>query len=217
MSGGWWWVVALAVLAGLAPWALRRGRRPSGEEQGAYAGVRIDASRTGAATRVPREYSPKNVGNDASARPWEVAPAAVAPSADAAAPWPPGFDAQAFLEASKANFLSLQQAWDRADVARLRAMMTEGMLQQLQSELEERERLGGAAVTQTEVLVLDAQLLGVEDRGDAYVASVEFSGMSRDQADAGPSPFREIWSITRPKAGEGAWLVSGVQALQPSA
>ena len=40
----------------------------------------------------------------------------------------------------------------------------------------------------------DAQLLGVEDHDDAYVASVEFSGMSREHAAGGPSPFREVWN-----------------------
>jgi predicted lipid-binding transport protein (Tim44 family) len=30
----------------------------------------------------------------------------------------------------------------------------------------------------------------------------------------GPNPFREVWNITRPKAGGGGWLVAGVQALQ---
>ncbi len=46
------------------------------------------------------------------------------------------------------------------------------------------------------------------------MASVEFSGMLREESSAGPNPFREIWMITRPKVGFGDWLVAGVQALQ---
>jgi predicted lipid-binding transport protein (Tim44 family) len=46
------------------------------------------------------------------------------------------------------------------------------------------------------------------------MASVEFSGMIREDASAGPNPFREVWNITRPKSGSGGWLVAGVQALQ---
>lgn len=210
MLDGWWWWALLAVVAGVALWGFSRARRVPGQE-GVYAGARIDPMR--ADSRVPRDYSPKNVGNDASARPWEVAPGTAGPPV-APDPWPVGFDADAFLKASKANFLGLQQAWDRADVASLRAMMTDAMLQQIQSELEERERVRPGATSQTDVLMLDAQLLGVEDHDDAYVASVEFSGMSREHAAGGPSPFREVWNITRPKSGEGAWLVAGVQALQ---
>jgi predicted lipid-binding transport protein (Tim44 family) len=36
----------------------------------------------------------------------------------------------------------------------------------------------------------------------------------REEPSAGPNPFRELWSITRPKSGDGGWLVAGVQTLQ---
>jgi hypothetical protein len=49
--------------------------------------------------------------------------------------------------------------------------------------------------------MLDAQLLGIEDLGDSYMASVEFSGMIREEPSAGPSPFREVWNMTKPKSG----------------
>ncbi len=62
--------------------------------------------------------------------------------------------------------------------------------------------------------MLEAQLLGIEDLGQDYMASVEFSGMIREEPRAGPSPFREVWNMTKPKAGNSGWLVAGVQALQ---
>ena len=61
--------------------------------------------------------------------------------------------------------------------------------------------------------LLEASLLGIEELDDAYMASVEFSGMIREEPSAGPSPFREVWNMTKPKSG-GGWLVAGVQALQ---
>ena len=69
-------------------------------------------------------------------------------------------------------------------------------------------------VNQTEVLSLDAKLLGIEELEDAYMASVEFSGMIREDQSAGPSPFREVWNMTKPRHTAGGWLVAGVQALQ---
>ncbi len=66
----------------------------------------------------------------------------------------------------------------------------------------------------TDVVMLEAQLLGIEDLGDAYMASVEFSGMIREEPSSGPSPFREVWNMTKPKSGNMGWLVAGVQALQ---
>jgi predicted lipid-binding transport protein (Tim44 family) len=118
------------------------------------------------------------------------------------------------LKASKANFLSLQDAWDRSDIPSLRAMMTDGMLEQIQSQMVERERSAGGAVNKTEVVMLDAHLLGIEEMDAGYMASVEFSGLIREDISAGPNPFREVWNITRSKNGSGGWLVAGVQALQ---
>ena len=62
--------------------------------------------------------------------------------------------------------------------------------------------------------MIDAQLLGIEDLGDDYMVSVEFSGMIREEPSSGPSPFREVWNMTKPKSGHSGWLVAGVQALQ---
>ncbi len=167
---------------------------------------------------TPRGYSPKNVGNDASARPWEstfdAPPVDQASGGTAPQGVPDGFDVEGFLRSSKANFVSLQDAWDRADIPSLRAMMTDDMLEQIQGQLVERERQSGGQASKTEVVMIEARLLGIEDLGEGHMASVEFSGMVREDGSAGPSPFREIWSIARAKAGGGGWLVAGVQALQ---
>jgi predicted lipid-binding transport protein (Tim44 family) len=62
--------------------------------------------------------------------------------------------------------------------------------------------------------MIEAQLLGIEEVGDDYMVSVEFSGMIREEASAGPNPFREVWNMTKSKNGQSGWLVAGVQALQ---
>jgi len=182
---------------------------------------------------TPRNYSPENVGNDASARPWERnnmafdAPpqnAGVAGSGSGSMigsglagsqSWgvPDGFDAEGFLKACKGNFVTLQDAWDRSDVNSLRAMMTDDMLVQIKSQLADRESHTGGVTNKTDVVMLDAKLLGIEELSDVYMASVEFSGMIREDASAGASPFREVWNMTKPRSG-GGWLVAGVQALQ---
>lgn len=187
------------------------------------------------AASIPRSYSPDHVGNDASARPWERT--ATAFEAGSAAPeagnragfggsmigsalagsqsWgvPADFDTAGFLMAAKRNFVSLQDAWDRSDIAALRAMMTDGMLSEIKAQLAEREEHAPGQVNKTDVVMLDAQLLGIEELADAYMASVEFNGMIREEPSAGPSPFREVWNMSKAKSG-GGWLVAGVQALQ---
>lgn len=184
-------------------------------------GAHAASAEGGGPVPVPRGYSPKNVGNDASARPWEnqaVSPAdgsTIGAPLAGPAPWgvPDGFDTAGFLKASKANFVSLQDAWDRADIPSLRAMMTDTMLTEIRSQLIERER-SGAGDNKTEVVMLEARLLGIEELASDYMASVEFSGLIREDMSAGPNPFREVWNITRPKSNASGWLVAGVQALQ---
>jgi predicted lipid-binding transport protein (Tim44 family) len=213
MGSVWVVVLGVALLAGLA-WGVLRLLAGRQDARGTVLGGASLASGQSQLDPVtPRGYSPRNVGNDSSARPWESAYSEPPTDAFDAAWLPEGFDVQAFLSASKTNFVSLQDAWNRADTATLRAMMTADMLDQIQPQLTEREQQPGGAVGKTEVIMVDARLLGVEDLGQGHMASVEFSGLLREDG-AGPSPFREIWSISRAKSGDGGWLVAAVQALQ---
>ena len=91
--------------------------------------------------------------------------------------------------------------------------LTDAMVVEIRSQLSEREAQFPGQPNKTEVVMLDAQLLGIEEQADAYLASVEFNGMIREDASSGPSPFREVWNMTKSKQG-GGWLVAGVQALQ---
>ena len=212
-------VVILAVIG-----MIRRSRAGAQGQGLAYQGA-------GAANPVtPRPYNPTKVGNDASARPWEGQAAQFDAGAAGAAggsmigsalsgsqSWgvPADFDIAGFTEAAKRNFITLQDAWDRSDIPALRAMMTDDMLTEIQSQLAERERTATPGqVNKTDVVMLEAQLLGIEELDDAYMASVEFSGMIREEPSAGPSPVREVWNMTKPRSGRGGWLVAGVQALQ---
>ena len=197
--------------------------------QGAGAGA---GAATPAAAQVPPQYSPNNVGNDASARPWERSSMAFDASRAAQAGggagvvigsglaggqnWgvPSDFDTEGFLSAAKRNFVTLQAAWDRSDITTLRSMMTDSMLGEIRTQLSEREAHRGDQPNHTDVVMIEAQLLGIEDLGDGYMASVEFSGMIREEPSAGPSPFREVWNMTKPKEGRSGLLVAGVQALQ---
>lgn len=211
MGGDLWWQVLLLVVVLLVVGVLlRRLYAPASSEP--LVGMPV-AVTPGTSVAVPKGYSPVNVGNDASARPWEsLAEVSVVPAEWSARPAPDGFDVEAFLKVSKTNFMNLQKAWDSADIQSLSAMMTEAMLADIQSQLSERQKTGAGA-GRSDVVMLNAQLLDIEEQEHAHLASVEFSGVIREDA-AGPSPFREIWTITRPRSGGGDWLVSGVQALQ---
>ncbi len=140
--------------------------------------------------------------------------AAPAPSAGAAenpteeGSWyiPSGFDTQQFLENAKKHFIALQDAWDKKDLSRMREYMTDELIDAIQEPLSKREA-GGV----TEVVLLTAELLGVENITEGHLASVRFSGMLRD--DSGPEAYRfeEVWNFLKPK--QGGWLLAGIQQV----
>jgi predicted lipid-binding transport protein (Tim44 family) len=225
-------VLMLILFAGLVMAAIawfKRNRKPA-QDNRATSPFAFQGAAGGAPVQEPRPYSPENVGNDASARPWERSNAMpfdapvggqnggsiIGSALTGSQTWgvPAGFDVQGFLDAAKANFVTLQAAWDKSDMASLRAMMTDEMLGEIRTQLAEREAHTGGPTNHTDVVMIDAKLLGIEDIGSDYMASVEFSGMIREEPSAGPSPFREVWNMTKPKSGNSGWLVAGVQALQ---
>jgi predicted lipid-binding transport protein (Tim44 family) len=220
-------LIALLVMAALALFGYIKRSRSANANAGRSPYAYQGAGATADAPATPRQYSPNNVGNDASARPWERNSMAfeakggqgsgvqIGSGLAGSQTWgiPPGFDTAGFLEAAKRNYVSLQDAWDRGDTDTLRAMMTDEMLGEIKSQLATRERTEGGQQSKTDVVMLEASLLGIEDTGSEYMASVEFSGMIREEPSAGPTSFREVWNMTKPKTG-GGWLVAGVQALQ---
>ena len=235
-------LIALLALAAVVVWRVIAARSRGNAAARGAGGLAYQGAGSPANAAAPLQYSPNNVGNDASARPWErntaafdatpaehgtagssMAGAAAAGSGSmigsalaGAQSWgvPAGFDVEGFLTAAKRNFVTLQDAWDRSDISTLRGMMTDGMVGEIRSQLTERESHTGGQPNKTDVVMLDAQLLGIEESADTYMASVEFSGMIREDASAGPSSFREVWNMTKPVNGSSGWLVAGVQALQ---
>ena len=235
---GQFMLIALLVLGAFVIFnmVMRSRKNPPAASAGSPLAFQGAGSTSPAAAPTARQYSPDNVGNDASARPWERSAtsfdAAHAPDVTSNRPhgsgvvigsalagsqnWgiPAGFDVEGFVVAAKRNFVTLQDAWDRSDIPALRAMMTDTMLAEIQTQLADRESHIGVQTNKTDVMVLEGQLLGIEELDDGYMASVEFTGMIREEPSAGPSPFREVWNMTKPKSGNSGWLVAGVQALQ---
>ena len=213
-------VMLLGLVAAAVIGMVLRSRRAAGPKM-AYQGAGQSSA------DAFRQYNPEKVGNDASARPWESASTAfdsqsvsggsmIGAGLRGPQGWgiPQDFDVVGFVEAAKRNFITLQDAWDRSDMALLRSMMTDAMVSEIRTQLAERESQFPGQPNKTEVVMLEAQLLGIEDLPDAYMASVEFNGMIREEPSTGPSPFREVWNMTKPKSGSSGWLVAGVQALQ---
>ncbi len=206
----WQILLILAVLCCLALVVWRRARRCDGETGGGKPEAVVQSLK---AAVMARTYNPSKVGNDSAARPWESLPvgfaAAPVDAADAEVD-----ETAAFIAQARNCFVAMQQAWDEADIARLRAMMTQEMADTLNDRLLERAEQGPSPQA-AEIVVLEARFLDMEQTQNQRIASVEFSGMVREAQTLAPAPFREIWDMTQSRDDPGAcWLVAGVESLQ---
>lgn len=126
---------------------------------------------------------------------------------------PPGvtgdFDVDGFLRQSKASFVRMQAAWDKADTNDLREFTTPEVFAELKAQVEAR----GQTTDVTEVVQIEAELLGIETVGERELASVKFVGLIKSSAAAPAEPFSEIWNLARPRDGSSGWMLAGIQQL----
>lgn len=161
----------------------------------------------------------RNTDNRASSSSFERQPPAapVAPEAPAVAPvpaapvdtsWfiPENFDTPAFLANAKQQFIKIQAIWDRGDFDELRDYMTDDLIAEVKPELLARD-----ADNHTEVVLLNAELLGIEQVSGGHLASVRYSGMLRESRDGEAFRFEEVWNLY--KGQDSGWLLAGIQQI----
>ncbi len=165
------------------------------EPQPAYAGP-MERNLTPETVRTPEIGS--NLGGGAQSSAAQVAAQPLVPE---------GFDVPAFLRHAKTNFIRMQAAWDRADVTDIREFTTPEMFAELKMQLSER----GASANHTDVVTIDAEMLGVESTDAEHLASVRFTGMIREEEHAPVQHFSETWVLTKPLTGNQGWLLAGIQ------
>ena len=165
---------------------------------------------------------PKTEGNvqyaGAGNEPVAVPPPALAPGIGAAPVFgaqpqpniPAGFDTTGFLRQAKLNFVKLQAVHDSGKLDELREFTSDEMFESIKQDVQEH----GASGQQTDVVTLNAELLEALTEGDTHWASVRFSGMIRENPDAQPEAFQEIWNLAKPVSGTTGWVLAGIQQMQ---
>ena len=122
---------------------------------------------------------------------------------------PPGFDERTFLENAKQFFVTLQKTWDQGDLQSLREFTTPEMFARISQDLAGRVDIAN----QTDVITVNARLLGVETNEAHYFCSVQFSGVIREQPGGPADDFSEIWNLSKPLEGPGGWVLAGISQL----
>lgn len=204
MAGALGGIMLMLLIAAAAVFAWRMLRRKPQAEPMQYAGA-------GAGTPNSQPSFPTTIGGGAPASPPNISNqfggGAAAPAAIVNR-FPPGFDAEQFARHAKLNFTQLQAANDRRDLSTMRDFMTPELYAEIAAQIEK-----DPTPQKTEVVTLDAEVLEVVTEGDAYIASVRFSGKIRESADALPESFSEVWHLEKPATGRGGWLINGIQQV----
>ncbi|MPZ42820.1 MAG: Tim44 domain-containing protein [Betaproteobacteria bacterium] len=157
--------------------------------------------------REPLQYAGVGAEPRIDPAPRDEPVSAGAAAAPAARYFPAGFDAEGFAQQAKRNFIRLQEANDRADLAALRDMMTPHLYPEIEAQIRER----GGEAQKTDVVTLDAKVIEVVTEGDHFIASVRFTGLMKDEPGAQPESFSEVWHLQKPLSGSSGWLMAGIQ------
>lgn len=182
-------------------------------------GAKPATQSAGATSPMYRESTPQMPASPASAPAaqnthFDTAPMATAsaePTQKVDPAWfiPDDFDIMTFLANAKQQFRDVQGLWDQGNPAALRDLLTDDLLKELTPEILARE---GAQNTQ--IVLLNAELLGIEKVADGHLASVRYSGMLREETNADAFSFEEVWNLY--KADNAGWLLAGIQQINPT-
>ena len=212
-------ILMIALIGGVIFFIVRMFRRkdtpanPSAATFGAGSGFKPQAAGAGATPEIGSGLRNGPAAFQGNVALDKAAPAAFGGGAAAAVPahqqWgvPADFDSESFLRHAKSSFIRMQAAWDRGDTNDLREFTSPEVFAELKMQIQER----GNVVDFTDVVNIDAQLLGIEQTATDYLASVQFNAMIRSAKDALPEPFVEVWNMSKPLSGAGGWVLAGIQ------
>jgi predicted lipid-binding transport protein (Tim44 family) len=180
----------------------------------AFVAVRAFLSRRAPVAAQPVQFAGAGAGDAPSARAPLNIGGGLAPAAAAAQASPvaiPGFEAEPFLRVAKTSFIRLQAANDAGDLDDIRDFTTPEMFAEIAMQVRDR----GEVAQKTEVVTLNASLVEAVVEGDYAIASVRFTGLVREAADANPEPFDEIWHVRQDQRERKAtWLIAGIQQVE---
>jgi predicted lipid-binding transport protein (Tim44 family) len=214
LSGAFAEFLSSALLIGLVVFAIMfivrrlRGAAPRTATQGAFGGANNAPAGQQQQPMWRQALQPAAAPAPAPAAAPAAAPA-VLPKAGEDNNWfvPGDFDTPNFLKQAKEQFVRIQAVWDSGSTDRLRDFLTDDLIIELKPQLAER----GEAPNKTEVVLLNAELLGIETVSDGHLASVRFSGMLREAPGTEAFRFEEVWNLFKPASG--GWLLAGIQQI----
>lgn len=121
---------------------------------------------------------------------------------------PAGFDVEEFLRGAKTTFTRMQKSWDNRDLDDIANFASSYVINQLKEDMAKDPN-----PSTTEIMLVNAELLGVETSGEEQRAQVYFDVLLReDPRQSTPTSVREIWHFMR-IGQNGHWKLDGIQQV----
>jgi len=116
-------------------------------------------------------------------------------------------EVEPFLRVAKTSFIRLQAANDAGDLDDIRDYTTPEMYAEIAMQLRDR-----GCAQKTEVVALDAELVGTGVDDPYAYASVRFKGALREVPSGETESFDEVWNVRRKLSDpRSPWLIAGIQ------
>ena len=128
-------------------------------------------------------------------------------ASDEAVNVPAWFNAEQFVKGAKSHFSNLQQAWDDKNWDEIATYTTDDVLAALKSE-----RAALSDDLNTQVVSVNAQLVGFKEEQGFVVAGINFCGKIKEDSALVAKDFDETWHLTRDMSVENAdWVIAGIE------
>ncbi len=121
---------------------------------------------------------------------------------------PQGFDVKAFTEGAKAHYRTLQEAWNKNDLASIQEYVTPELYNSLRDERATLE-----PEQHTQVLWVEAELVRADQMFGKAELSIRFRGRYRDDVEGVEEDITDVWHLERDLGQEGSpWFICGIEA-----
>ena len=132
-----------------------------------------------------------------------------APAAETAIP--PDFDQADFMKGARAVYARLQESWDRRDLEDIRQFTSPEIWEEVKHQAK-----ADPHPSETEIVLVNVKLLGVQKSDDRTVASVFYDVLMREAPEqTETSRIREVWHFSCDDKKDGSfWVLEGIQQVE---
>jgi predicted lipid-binding transport protein (Tim44 family) len=126
---------------------------------------------------------------------------------------PAGFDREEFLRGAKLLYQRMNDSWDKRDLEDIADFSTRPFMDEIRRQAEESPE-----PEKTDIMLVNADLLGVITEAGRETASVYFNVMLRENSGQGaqgaPVEVREVWHFVRAANSDETWKLDGIQQIE---